>query len=102
MPEASTPRRVVKKRWPKKAPPMKRPTRQEDGSKMPIFYGPHHQALAGILKGQRPYKDPRAEMAWDAQVRGFAHCLSLDNALFDTDRFFRECGGLPTHKEAPK
>lgn len=83
----------------KKVQRKKRPTRLDDGSKMPTFFGQHHGAIAAILQGQRPYGDERALLAWDAQVRGFAHCLANDNALFDTNRFFRECGGLPTHKE---
>lgn len=75
------------------------PRRRADGSRIPTFFGQHHAEISAILKGQRPYKDTRALLAWDAQVRGFAHCLSNDNPKFDTDRFFRECGGLPTYDE---
>jgi hypothetical protein len=83
----------------RKPSPRKRPTRADDGSKLPTFYGPHHGAIGAILRGQRPHQDLRADLAWDAQVRGFAHCLALDNRLFDSERFFRECGGLPTQQE---
>lgn len=93
-------RRVVKKKVTmRKGAPKKRPTRNEFGERLPTFIGAHHQAIAEILKGQRPYGDARAELAWDSQVRGFAHCLGLDNKLFDPERFFKACGGLPTHKE---
>lgn len=89
----------AKKKVVRKHTPRKRQTRMDDGSKMPAFFGQHHGAIAAILQGQRPFGDLRAELAWDAQVRGFAHCLALDNRLFDSERFFRECGGLPTQQE---
>lgn len=84
-------------------PARKKPaSRLEDGSKMPLFFGPHHQAISKILEGQKPFGDVRALLAWDFQVRSFAHCLALDNRLFDKERFYRECGGLPTQAEEPK
>jgi len=76
----------------------KRARRLADGSRMPTFFAQHHQALADIMKAQRPFGDVRADLAWDAQVRALAHALAHDNVRFDTERFLKEAGPLPTDK----